>query len=1228
MSQSDFVTRGQALVTSGQYQEAVKVCRLGLLGRPTTVDGRIVLGQALLALKRYDEVLAEMRVALDLDHASVPAQLLKAEALIRKGDRSAALEVLEAVRAIAPKDPKLVKLTAEARSAAASLSSSQRAVGFVGSSGSSGGAAGGSERTRHYPNHASDDDDDELTEAADEGTAGTYTRPTSLAAPGAAKRSGRQPAQRESTPSPDVLAVGDRSGTVELDPEREGVEVDEDDDFGAVAAPPRSRRAAASTHAEPRGAVKRAAKRAKQEESSVELSSKDLVPIEEPARRIGSSAVRNAVSLPAGPIDAAPGPQVAPHHAGPVPTAAPHRKTETPASIRKTEIAPSLASSRKTEPAPVPQIDPRGPIAAALPTAVATPIAAAMPTMAVVPAPYGGEREQPWARQTVLASEAQAVDPRRAIELPGQGQDGVPHGALQTGVRRGRSRLAIMVWILVGAAVIGGGVFAGFQIRAMRLGKQIANARATATTLSAMDTYGGWIGARDRLAGVAQAASTLENRAALARARGVIAYEFGDGAAEAKRAVEKLAGEGGLDGALAAAYVALAASDGAAARAAADQALAGAANDAAALYVSGQATLLDGDYKLAIEKLRGAVEREARPLYAVGLARALGMTGAWNDALAALDRVLAAAPEQPAALIQRALLLTASGRISKGTPLAAEVRGQLTKLIADSKPGTEQRGGSPAQVALAHVALAQVDFALGDLDAVRADLSAALALNQDEPRFAEEAIETLYAINNLSGANSGVVKILGTWPGSLRARISHAQILIAMGKSHEALELIAAHPEVVKSPRGQSVRGLARLATGDLEGARADFDVVLKKYPALEVAVIGRVRVHLAAGEVDDARQRIEPTFDPATASPALVTAYAAVLRAAGDVASVPRAKQLLEGVVAGPVSVDVPRAQLELARVLRDTGDTRGAKNYFAEATRNGNTEARLELALLQIEDRDPTGGRDTLDALIKEAGVNATAALLLEGARARTLVGDHAGAVELLDRADKLPDVVRWRLERERARLLLRKGDIAGAAKLALATLDAAGTDGEMFVLSADIVGMDPKQTALAQKLKTLVQQRLKNAPEGMIVTGKLAIAAEQYDVAESSYSAAVKALEKATPRRLAQAHFGLAVIAYFKSDDPSAKAYLDLVREEDPSIYGAYLYAAEVAKGKPAVALELVQRAVTFNPDYADGWYQVGQYAAKLDKKKELGEAIARLKVIARGSDQLKELEALEK
>src|SRR3954467_4848022 len=133
VSQSDFVTRGQALVAAGQYQEAVKVCRLGLLGRPTTVEGRVVLGSALLALKRFDEVLAEMRVALELDHNSVAAQVLKAEALLKKGDPDGASDVLKKVRKQAPTDARIAELL-EAAGAAAGKSSTSAvhpSVGFV-----------------------------------------------------------------------------------------------------------------------------------------------------------------------------------------------------------------------------------------------------------------------------------------------------------------------------------------------------------------------------------------------------------------------------------------------------------------------------------------------------------------------------------------------------------------------------------------------------------------------------------------------------------------------------------------------------------------------------------------------------------------------------------------------------------------------------------------------------------------------------------------------------------------------------------------------------------------------------------------------------------------------------------------------------------------------------------------------------------------------------------------
>ena len=99
----------------------------------------------------------------------------------------------------------------------------------------------------------------------------------------------------------------------------------------------------------------------------------------------------------------------------------------------------------------------------------------------------------------------------------------------KTGVRKTRSKWQIAMWILVGIIVIGGGVFAGFQIRAIRLKKQVAVARSHAMELAKGDTYVGWAAARDELSRIVQASGTHENQAALARARAMIAFEFDDG---------------------------------------------------------------------------------------------------------------------------------------------------------------------------------------------------------------------------------------------------------------------------------------------------------------------------------------------------------------------------------------------------------------------------------------------------------------------------------------------------------------------------------------------------------------------------------------------------------------------------------------------------------------------------------------------------------------------------
>lgn len=216
MPASDFVSRGQALVASGQYQEAVKICRLGLLAKPTDTAGRLVLGQALLALRRYDEVLGEMRVAIDGEPGNAGAHQLRGEALLRKGDGFGAVDALERARGLAHGDPTIAALLAEARNLVAS--DAARAPG---------GEGGDLDAdTKHYPTHRGG-------EAAGSGRPGSLTKPVTVGKAGGERRG----TERQSSPSLAHLDIGDSSGTVEVDPEREGLEID-DDELGDVIEPP------------------------------------------------------------------------------------------------------------------------------------------------------------------------------------------------------------------------------------------------------------------------------------------------------------------------------------------------------------------------------------------------------------------------------------------------------------------------------------------------------------------------------------------------------------------------------------------------------------------------------------------------------------------------------------------------------------------------------------------------------------------------------------------------------------------------------------------------------------------------------------------------------------------------------------------------------------------------------------------------------------------------------
>ncbi|MDB4956183.1 MAG: Tetratricopeptide 2 repeat protein [Myxococcales bacterium] len=1259
MSQSDFVSRGQALVASGQFQEAVKVCRLGLLGRPTTVEGRVVLGQALLALKRFDEVLAEMRVALELDHTSFAAQILRGEALLRKGDFQAAVEALQKARQLAPTDLRAQDLLTEAEKSIGrpAASTTHPAVSFVGA---------GDSLTKHYPNHPKDEPQGE------EDSGGGYTRPTQLAAASARRRPDQMPPAAE-------LAVGDRSGTVEVDPDLDGVETQGADDDDELAAPPRPSRPQQPPGGA-RGGVQssRAPVKAAVKTPTLALEDEDLFDANETpepksvTRKPGpGTKVRNAVAMPSGPIDQEPpGPRVG----------LPPPRTKPPSLQPPQPYAPMPPAYAQMPPAaPLP---PAPRLAATLPTMAAMPpppgispasvAAAARPTMALsaaqaesanaVDAVFGPGGQAPnWARATVLATaqpdprsvaaaneptaKPGGLDPSIQNLFAGQavGESGAVlavdpvataprDGEMRTGIRKSRSRLQLALWIVIGVVVIGGGVFAGFQIRKVRLEKQIVAAHEHATDLAKADTWSGWTAARDSLAGIVQASSTIENRAALARARALIAFEFGDGVTDAKAAVEDLAGQGNLDGTIAAAYLALAQNDAKAAKAAAESALAIAANDPAAHYVAGQAALLAGDPKAAKTHFVAALDKDARPLYGIALARALAAAYEWDAAIAALDKVVTGTnAEHPAGVIARGTVLAASGRIGPGG--SNEVRTQLEKIVAEgARPPAEQAHGvSPAQVAFGDLALAQIDFARGELNSARADVRAAAAVMLDDQRFAEEAVETLVLLSDVDRARQFADKALTSWPTSRRARIALAQIALLQGKPQDAIDIVEKQTDVMQLPRGLTVRGQAHLAQNDLDGARTDFDAALKKLPSFEPALVGRTWVDIADHDLGAAKKRVEEHYHAATASAALTTAYAAVLRASGDPAARDKAKAMLEKVVTGPPGVDVARAQLELARIQRDSGDFRAARATYAEAVRGGNLDARLESGVLLIDTSDPAGGRETFDLMLKEAGDHPTTLLVLEGARARMLVGDNRGAEQLLALAAQASGSLSWKLDRERGRLAIRKGDYAGAVAPFTRALDTCGDDGETFLLAADAATADEAQAPLLEKLKKLAPERLKGRPEALIVSGKLLLAAKKDAEAEQVYQAAKKALdaEKASPRRQAQAHIGLAVAAYNRNDDPTAKQELELVIVMDPSLYSAYLFAAEILRAKEGrKALAYAQRATMLDPDNLEGWLSLGTIAHAVGDRRTLADAIGKLSAIAPASVQLISLQKLRR
>jgi tetratricopeptide (TPR) repeat protein len=108
-----FAQLGEELRRAGRQQEAVEICRAGLLIHPAYLSARVTLGRALLELNDLDHAQPELEIVVKQAPANHAAIRGLGDICRRRGDLSAALTHYRAVLALTGYDPDLEHTVAE-----------------------------------------------------------------------------------------------------------------------------------------------------------------------------------------------------------------------------------------------------------------------------------------------------------------------------------------------------------------------------------------------------------------------------------------------------------------------------------------------------------------------------------------------------------------------------------------------------------------------------------------------------------------------------------------------------------------------------------------------------------------------------------------------------------------------------------------------------------------------------------------------------------------------------------------------------------------------------------------------------------------------------------------------------------------------------------------------------------------------------------------------------------
>ncbi len=1166
MSSIEFVQRGRALLDQGRYQDAVKVCRLGLLAHPTDADGRIILGSALMSLCRYDEVLAEMRVTLELEMGRAEALALKGEALLRKGDAEEAVEVLDEAKRAAPGDPAVAALLAEARRSGRE-SRSLRSLG--------------DNATKNYPMPVSD---------YGSGGSGTVEVDPTL---GMVQSSRSRPAMALGSEDSDIIELD--AGDLILEESR--------------------------ASALPVGASRRAPLSAFDDEEATVVG--DLDSSEEPTRHYGEPEQEPITyDGPTGSFDEPVAPAVVPEgwsmargkrghledfagstKVGTTPETPLGRSYERSSVVPVANPSPGRSEQRSsTAPATPVSIDELFPDdgssgAKPMPRAEHGDMQMIRAGLGIAAAPRGPKAADDTTGITVApatgdAPSRAAVEPERT---PQKKRDKRAKQADRTSAvpRQGGSRSGLFLYGVLAVLVVAAGVFAGLKIRQIRLERQIEAARRAAIELARTDTYAGYRAARDTFARIAVVRDSPATRASLARVRAALAAEFGEGLADAEVAVDRLGNFENADAAVARAYLALAQGRVQEAATRADEVVDRYPQEGLGPYLRGRAALLAEQPGKAAEAFRAAMELGQRPLILVGLGEAETDRRRFAEAKSAFERAADLVPGHPAAVIGRAQVLARGAAL----PPPGDPETQLEALLA-ARARPDEAQPSAKQLAWAALTLAEVHLARGNPDGARAALESARELRPPgDLELAESLTELLMMVGDTEAARQEAERVLGKWPDRLSSRVVLANVALAASDPAQALAVLEAVEDLSTHPEALAARGRARLALGELAAATSDLDSALAENPALVPALIARARVDLARGQAAAAVKRLEEPYGDHPEIAELGLVYAAALRGVGDVR---RARNLLETLVEQP---SAGGAYLELARLERGEANFVEARQAYAQAIERlpNAIEARMEAAALALDTGDAAGAREAISKLVEEAPEDGR--VLLEAARIMSVTGAAEAAKKLLERAEKLPSAPRWLIARERGRALLQSR-MPSAAVVELER--AAGLepdDGASRLLLLDAFLATEDEVKARQTLAQLLK-KFSGRSESQLAIGRVDLFLEDQKGALEAFGKALELMttEHSPPRVVAGAHYWIGRAHYYAGALDKAVAAFAKASELDPAHAEAHLFAGLIALERKQWAAaakafeEVVELDAMSNPD---AWFYLGE--ASLQSRK---------------------------